>query len=355
MAREDKYDVVTAPAIRRTTIYDVAEHAEVSPATVSRVLNGRNVADAEMAARVRRSVAMLGYRPSQVARSMRTRRTYTVAVVVPDIENPFFTAVVRGIEDEGRSLGMMAVVCNTDNDVERERAYLQLAVDQQMDGVILATDQPDLGALGASGPQSLTTVLVDREPPAPELDAVLVDNGLGARLATEQLIAAGARRVACIAGPAGVTTSVQRVQGYLDVLRANKLRRERVLIRHADYHSAGGRAAMAALLDLGERRPDAVLVCNNQMTMGALQELRDRGVGVPDEMLLVGFDDEPWAAYWSPPVSTVAQPAREVGRTAMRLLIDRLDRPDRAARRVVLLPSIRVRHSSVPAGVTPGQ
>lgn len=329
-----------------TTIYEVAAHAGVSPATVSRVLNGNRAVNVAMAERVRASIDELGYRPSQVARSLRTQRSRTIAVIVPDIENPFFTSVVRGTEDEGRGAGLMTVVCNTDNDVERERAYLRLAVDQRMDGVILATDQHDLGGfITAQGPK-VTTVLIDRELEPLRLDAVLVDNVLGAKEATRHLIESGARRVACITGPTAVTTARQRLQGYQEALHEAGIRGNRSLVRHADYHSAGGRLAMAELIAAGQ--PDGVLVCNNMMTMGALQELSDQGVAVPDDLLLVGFDDEPWAPYWQPPVTTVAQPARDVGRSAIRLLLDRINDVGGGPRRITLLPSLHVRASSHP-------
>ena len=327
-----------------TTIYEVAAHAGVSPATVSRVLNGNRAVNGAMAERVRTSIDELGYRPSQVARSLRTQRSRTIAVIVPDIENPFFTSVVRGTEDEGRGAGLMTVVCNTDNDVERERGYLRLAVDQRMDGVILATDQHDLGEFMTTRGPAVTTVLIDRELDSLRLDAVLVDNVLGAKEATRHLIESGAHRVACITGPANVTTATQRLQGYQEAMREAGIRRDRSLVRHADYHSAGGRSAMAELMAAG--RPDGVLVCNNMMTMGALQELSDQGVAVPGDLLLVGFDDEPWAPYWQPPVTTVAQPARDVGRSAIRLLLDRIADADGAPRRIMLLPSLQVRASS---------
>jgi len=265
---------------------------------------------------------------------------------VPDIENPFFTSVVRGTEDEGRDAGLMTVVCNTDNDVERERAYLRLAVDQRMDGVILATDQHDLGEFVTARGPAVTTVLIDRELESVRLDAVLVDNVLGAKEATHHLIESGAQRVACITGPADVTTARQRLQGYQEAMLEAGIRGNRTLVRHADYRSAGGRTAMAELIAAGH--PDGVLVCNNMMTMGALQELSDQGVAVPDDLLLVGFDDEPWAPYWQPPVTTVAQPARDVGRSAIRLLLDRIGDAGRAPRRITLLPSLHVRASSHP-------
>lgn len=334
------------------TIYEVAAHAGVSAATVSRVLNGNKAVNEQLAVRVRAAIEALGYRPSSVARSLRTQRTGIIAVIVPDIENPFFTSVVRGIEEEARPAGQMIVLCNTDEQPDLERGYLRLAVDQRMDGVILASTIPTLGERQDANEPPLTTVLIDREIEGLRADAVLVDNVLGAKEATRHLLGGGARRVACVTGPPNVTTSMERLRGYLDALDEAGISRRRALFRHADYRVGGGRAAVAELL--ASSRPDAFLVCNNLMTMGALQELVDEGITMPDDMLLIGFDDEPWARYWRPTISTVAQPARDVGRTAMRLLLDRLGHPDQSMRRVLLLPELHLRESSerqaAPAG-----
>ncbi len=327
-----------------TTIYEVAAHAGVSAATVSRVLNGNRAVNEAMAAKVRQAIEALGYRPSSVARSLRTQRTGIIAVVVPDVENPFFTAVVRGIEEEARPAGLMIVLCNTDEQPDLERGYLRLAVDQRMDGVILASTIRSLEERQAEKEPLLTTVLIDREIEGLRADVVLTDNVLGAKEATRHLLRSGAATVACVTGPTDLTTSMQRLQGYLEALGDAGIGSDRALFRHANYRVSGGRAAVGELW--AAARPDAFLVCNNLMTMGALQELSDRGVRMPEDVLLLGFDDEPWASYWRPTISTVAQPARDVGRTAMRLLLDRLGEPERPVRRVLLLPELRLRQSS---------
>ncbi|MEO6126664.1 MAG: LacI family DNA-binding transcriptional regulator [Ilumatobacteraceae bacterium] len=327
------------------TISEVAEHADVSVATVSRVLNDNAAVNQAMAARVRRSIEALGYRPNQVARSMRTQRSRIIAVIVPDVENPFFTSVVRGIEDEGRAKGLLTVLCNTDNNPKNEREYLRLAVDQRMDGVILASDMRSLGDFQHHDDPALTTVLVDREIEGIHADAVLVDNVLAAKEATAHLLQSGATRVACVTGPSTASTSLQRLDGYRRALADAGIEEQPALVRHADYRVAGGRAAVEDLLR-GPERPDALLVCNNMMTMGAVQVLSERGVSVPNDMLLVGFDDESWSGYWRPSITTVAQPARYVGRTAMRLLLDRLEAPNHALQRVVLVPELKIRESS---------
>jgi LacI family transcriptional regulator len=326
------------------TIHDVAAHAQVSVATVSRVLNRHASVNTDMAARVKASIAELGYRPSHLARSMRTQRSSIVAVVVPDVENPFFTAVVRGIEEVARTNGMLAVLCNSDDEPEAELRYLRLVEDQRVDGVILASSMsqaPDL----ASG-NALPLVLIDREVPGIRADVVLVDNELGARQATQHLLDSGARTLACITGPANVATAKQRLAGFMSACTERGVPRRDVTFRHADFRLMGARAAVHDISST--TKPDALLVCNNVMTLGALQELASEGVRVPDDILVAGYDDEPWAGSWRPSVTFVAQPAREVGQAAMRLLLERIEDTDRPIQHITMQPTLHVRESSVP-------
>ncbi|HWA66507.1 MAG TPA: LacI family DNA-binding transcriptional regulator [Mycobacteriales bacterium] len=327
------------------TIHDVAAQAGVSVATVSRVLNDNAAVNAEMAARVRAAIAELDYRPSHVARSMRTQRTSIVAVVVPDVENPFFTSVVRGIEDVARAAGLLAVLCNSDDQPDAEMRYLRLVEDQRVDGVILAS------AMSAA-PEELVRpgkalpplVLIDREVAGIKADVVLVDNKQGAREATEHLLDGGARTLACITGPEKVSTAEERLAGFLAAASDRGIPRRDITFRHADFRSAGARAALRDILT--STRPDALLVCNNQMTLGALQELADGNVRIPHDLLLAGYDDEPWSGSWKPSITSVAQPAREVGKAAMRLMLDRLEEPNRPTQRITMQPSLVIRESS---------
>lgn len=326
-----------------TTIYDVAAKAGVSASTVSRVINGSAGVAPELTLRVNEAIEVLGYRPNRLARGLRTQRSATVAVVVPDIENSFFTAVVRGVEEEAQRRGLMVFLCNTNDDQGAERDYLRLVSDQQMEGAIVATSATDGAEFAQLAALGLPVVLVDRELDSPSLPTVMTDNVLGARLATRHLIDAGAVRIGCVTGPTATTTSVHRLQGYRDALRTAGIPSRRALVRHADFRVTGGRAAVTDLLG---QRPDALFVGNNLMTMGALQALADAGVRVPDDVLVVGFDEEHWSGYWRPSVSTIAQPARDIGRTAMRLLLDQIDGSGQPSARVLLQPELRIRESS---------
>jgi LacI family transcriptional regulator len=326
-----------------TTIGDVARAAGVSAATVSRVLNGSATVSSERADRVRRAAEALRYQPSGPARALRRQRTTLWAAIVADIENPFFTSMIRGVEDVALRENHRLVLCNTDEDVDKEAAYIDVAIADRMAGVIIAVASTTRSSLDPLVDAGIPVVAVDRRPRNAAIDSVLVDNRLGARLATEHLLDGGARRVACITGPARLSNAATRLAGYRDALAERGHRVDRTLVRRADFRAEGGHRAACSLLD-GPRPPDAIFVTNNLMTLGSLRALRERGCRVPDDVTLVGFDDAPWTALVSPPLSVVAQPTAEIGRQAAELLASA--GTGRPARHVVLAPTLVVRESS---------
>ncbi|MGC4790468.1 LacI family DNA-binding transcriptional regulator [Micromonospora sp. DT178] len=328
-----------------TTIYDVARVAEVSASTVSRVLNGHSSVDPDLAARVRQVMLDLDYRPNAVARSLRRQRTSLWAVIISDIGNPFFTSLVRGIEDVAQEAGFSVVLCNGDEDPEKETRYVTAALAERMAGVIISpSGRPALiNRLTEAG---MPVVAIDRQPHGVAVDTVLVDNVHGAETATAHLIDSGYRRIACVTGPRRISTAVQRLRGYQQALRAAGRSVPEDLVRYADFREDGGYRAMASLLNAAEP-PDAVFVTNNLMTVGAVECLVDRGVVVPTRCGVVGFDDIPWAHLVRPSLSTVAQPTYDLGRAAASLLTERIANPAKASSTVTLRTTLRVRESSV--------
>ncbi|NRQ30275.1 LacI family DNA-binding transcriptional regulator [Nonomuraea sp. NN258] len=325
-------------------IQDVARHAGVSAATVSRVLNGRATVNPELAARVHAAVVELGYRPNGVARNLRRRQTTLWAVLVSDVGNPFFTSLVRGVEDGGRQFGYSVVLCNTDENRAREAEYIAVALADNMAGIIIspADDATDISALVAAG---TAVVTIDRELADTDVDAVLVDNEKGAEQATTHLLDSGYRRIACITGPRRMSTAMERLRGYQRALKSFGVPQDRALIRHADFREDGGYSAMASLLDEGVDF-DAVFVANNLMTVGAVECLTEREVTVPDQVGVIGFDDIPWARLFRPSLSYVSQPTYELGRAAAQLLADRIDNPNRPTTRMVLQTELHPREST---------
>ena len=317
------------------TIYEVAALAGVSPATVSRVLNGGPVS-AGYAQRVRDAVEALQYRPNRTARNLRRQESEIIALVIPDIENPFFTALARGVEDQALLSGFSVVLCNTDEDAEKEGRYLEMALSGHLAGVILApagdTATVQLKAVVERG---IPVVSVDRHAHGVEVDAVLMDDEDAARRATTALYDQGFSLVACITGPEDVDTAARRAAGWRDVFRARTPDIDpQAYVRYADYRVSGGRAAMAELLAL-PRPPDAVFVANNLMSLGALQQL----VGAmrpPPQFGLASLGELPFLPPDTEGITVLPWPARHLGRTAASLLLERINGATGAPRTVVI-------------------
>jgi LacI family transcriptional regulator len=330
-----------------TTIVDVAEAAGVSTATVSRVLNNHPQVDARLAAAVRQAVKDLGYRPSRVARSLRTRRNRVWALIVSDIRTgPFFGAVVRGVEDVAYEAGYSLFLCNTDEDPAKESSYIELAVAENVAGLILTPSgaRTDLSPLLNYG---IPVVLADRTLPGQQADSVLVDNVSGAHEAVNHLLAGGYERIACITGPLTTTTGQQRYVGYCNALEAAGIPVDDSLVRVADFRELGGQLATKELLSQ-RARPDALFVTNHLMTVGALQAIAEAKLTIPTDVAVVSFDDMPWASLLQPPLTAMAQPAYDLGVEGARLLLSRLEGYTGAARTVMLSTTLQVRGSSTP-------
>ncbi|GAB3677137.1 LacI family DNA-binding transcriptional regulator [Angustibacter aerolatus] len=323
------------------TMADVARLAGVSPATVSRYLNGGKVGE-RIGEDVRRAVDQLGYRPNLVARGLRKQVASVWACVIPDIENPFFTSMVRGVEDVARPLRYSVVLANTDEDPATEADYLQMVVAQRMAGVIISPTRQstDVSHLQQAGIQ---VVCVDREVSQPT-DAVLVNSAAAARQATEHLIAAGCTRIACVTGRADTTVGAERLRGYREALLAAGRRLDGQLEHHCDFHAESAHAATSSLLRLPEP-PDGIFVANNQMTLGVLRALQEAGQRVPQDVAVAGFDDLPWWALSAPTVTAVAQPTYQMGRAAGEMLAARLA-GDRQPPRARYLDAVLVRRQS---------
>lgn len=328
-----------------TTIYDVAAKAGVSAATVSRVLNGRGTVSADLATRVETAVRELDYRPNGVARNLRRRATNVWGLIISDIGNPFFTALVRGVEDAAHEAGYSLVLCNSDDILDKEKSYVQIALAEQMAGVVITPSSEAESDLSPLLTRGIPVVAVDRRLHRHDVDTVVGDNVRGARLAIEHLLESGCRRIACITGPMQTTTAQERLEGYRQAVTAAGIELDPDLVVAENFKEDGGYDGAERLLRLGNR-PDGLFVANNLMTVGALEALVDAGVEVPDDLLLVGFDDIPWARLTRPRLTTVHQPTYEMGRDAGRLLAARLTSDPGHARTVILSPTLRVRESS---------
>ena len=323
-------------------IKTVAERAGVSVATVSRVLNGNPTVAEELAVRVQRAVEETGYRPNDIARSLRTRSTRTIALLIPDISNPFFAELARGVEDVAVRERYSVLLCNTDEDHGKEQAYLDLAAGAQVAGVIVSPHDQDADVSPLTRDR-VPAVVVDR-PLRAATDFVGVRSFEGARTATRHLIEQGWVRPACVTGPRCAYTAQARLRGYRAAIREHA--EMRPLFRHADFKIGGARAAAAELLD-DPYAPDSFLTANAPMALGVLAELSERNLRVGYDVGLITFDDAPWAPYINPPITVITQPAYDIGARAGTLLLDVIRSGEQPSPRKVLLDTtLLVRASS---------
>ena len=325
-------------------IRDVAKRAGVSTATVSHVLNGTRPTAEATRARVLAIVRELGYHPSAVARGLRTKSTGTLGVVLSDIRNPFFTALVRGIEDVVQANGLNLIVCNSDEDEKKAETYLRLLLAKRVEGLVFTPTGRANALLESFLAMGIPVILIDRIAPGLTLPFVGVDNVQGAREAVAHLLDDGHRRIGVVAGLATVSTSTDRLEGYRLALADRGLAADAALIREGHSSVQGGEEAAGDLLALAQR-PTALFTTNNLMTLGALKSCARLGLRCPDDVALCGFDDHEWAELFSPPLTVVRQPTYEIGTTAARLLARAIHGEALPAEAVLLKTRLIVRAS----------
>ncbi len=331
------------------TIYDVAQQAGVSTATVSRVVAGGARVSPATRQRVADAIRELGYRPNALARSLAVGHTRTVALLLPDITNPFFPELVKGVQLVADEDGYTLILCETAGDPDKEARYLTMLRGQQVDGLLaIGLTLPRARTEQVLGPD-LPVVCLDRSMDLRRASQVHVNHRQGARLATQHLLALGHRHIAHIAGPPALRVGAARREGYQLALREAGLRPDRAAVIAGDLTEDGGYAAALRLLEHPGPAPTAIFVANDLMAIGAMAALRARGIGVPGDLSVVGFDDIHLAAYTSPPLTTVHQPAREMARRATEILLAAIAAPgDRRPRRAVFDATLVVRGSSAP-------
>lgn len=292
------------------------------------------------------AVEELGYRPNLLAKGLKTRRTFTIGLLIPDIQNAFFTSLVRGVEDEALSRGYHLFLCNTDEDSDRENEYVTELAKKRVDGLMVAPStrlEDHLGPLRAGG---IPFVFVDRALEGVPADVVSVDNRMGTRLIAEHLVGLGHRRIGMISGPLDKASGHERYAGLRDALADLGSGLDDGLVRFGDFRTAGGRQEARELLGLPSP-PTALVIANNQMTLGALLAAKEVGLRVPGDVSVIGFDDPEWAPLADPPLTTLAQPTYEMGVRAARLLLDRVEGgAGDGVRRLLLEPWLEVRRST---------
>lgn len=332
------------------TIRDVARLAEVHPGTVSRALNEqtRALVNAETAARVLKAAVELGYRPNPIARGLKTNRSYTVGVVIPDLTNPLFPPIVRGIEDRLGDAGYTPLIVNTDNDPERERSHIEAMLARQVDGLIAATARLDVTLLAEAAAAGTPLVLVNRSLEDGSAAAVTVDDRKGVVLAVEHVAGLGHRLIGHVAGPQNVSTGHLRHLGFIEAMDAAGLE---VDPGHVSYAAAftepEGARACAEVLEHAPR-VTAIVAANDRLAMGCYDALERHGLSCPGDVSIVGFNDMPFIDRLQPPLTSVRVPQREIGSTAADLLLAQLSDDGDSPRQILLEPELVIRASTAP-------
>lgn len=316
-------------ARRRPTMKDVAEHANVSISTVSYVLNGSGPVAPERRNRVLDAIRLLDYSPNESARSLKRRSASTVAMVIPDLTNQFFAMVAEGVQRAASAVDVLVVLVVPDATEVPEENYARLLRSQRVDGVIYLSGTGSMPAaiydLARSGP----VVLVDEQIPGRDLPAIVCDSRRGAREVAAHVLAQGHRKLAVIGGPPALWTAQQRLAGYREAFAGAGIDPDEVPVYAGDYRQESGVTAAARILSgPADKRPTALICANDLMAIGATECLKASGLSVPADMSVVGFDDQPISSLLTPRLTSVRQPAHDMGFRAAKVLFDLLEGKD---------------------------
>ena len=309
---------------RNPTIKDIARLANVSTTTVSHVLNSTRQVSEDLSNRVQVAIRDLEYKPNAMARALRVHSSKTLGLIVPDNSNPFFSEIALGAEDCAFRHGYSLFLCNSRHDSARELTYMTTLSTYAVDGLILSAVSGDLDQLSEFVKSGIPLVVVDRKLAAPDIEFIHSDHIEGAREATQHLVEFGHRRIGIITGPIDVHSALDRIQGFEEILNEHGIPNDPDLSVRGDFQVESGRRAAQEMMELPDP-PTAIFACNDMMAIGALQTLRTLGLGVPEDVSLVGFDDIFLASLLDPPLTTVAQSAYTIGEMAVARLVERMN------------------------------
>ena len=341
----------TVPARRRhrkavrATIRDVAEECGLAQSTVSNALSNQRYVSEATQLKVEQAAKKVGYRVSYIARSLRTRKTWSLGILVGDITNPFFPELVRGAEDIASAQGYNLILCNTDYRADKQKAYVNLLFDQQVDGLIIASQVHEGADIIDLHKRHMPMVLINQTYSNVDVDYVGVDNNRGMADACQYLWRLGHRDIGFILGREGSVAAQDRFNGYVQAMQEIAGGHDKSLVRQGDWTYASGTTAARELLAM-PKPPTAIIGANDLMALGAIEALQEFGLRVPDDLSIVGIDDifvssMPWAS-----LTTLRHPKWTVGATAARILIERIGDPEAAVRKVIIAPEFIVRGTS---------
>lgn len=329
------------------TIKDVAALAGISYTTVSHVLNKSRPVSDQVRIKVEAAIQQLDYVPSAVARSLKAKSTSTIGLLIPNGVNPYFAELARGIEDYCERNGFCVILCNCDDNADKQRGYLRVLLEKRVDGLIVSSVGGDPGLDGSLAGVRTPMVVVDRELEGIDADLVRIDHELGGYLATRHLLELGHRHIACIHGPAQTSVARLRLTGYERAMAQAGIKVEPHWVIESDYTSPGGYQAAVSLLEGSP--PTAIFAGNDMIGIGVLRAAAERNVRVPRDLSVVGFDDIEMSRYVYPALTTVGQSIVELGESAAQMLLRRITGPfDGVTEQRVVLPGIVLRESTAP-------
>jgi len=307
----------------RTTIKDVAKAAGVHSSTVSRVINRNPNISKETAEKVLSTIKKMGYIPNILARGLKTKKIQTIGMLIPDIANPFFAGLARGVEDTANIHGYNVILCNTDDLLSKEKTYIRLLEERQVEGLILATAKIRDNIIGELEKSRFPYVLLSRNIKGIHKNSISIDDIAGGYLATNYLINLGHRNIAHITGPYNTTVAQDRIKGYKKALQDFRVPFNKAYVSEGDFRIKGGYQAMKRFLRL-KIPPSAVFTANDLLAFGAIEAIRENGYDVRADFSIVGFDDIRLSSYLSPPLTTIRQPILEMGSMAISKLLERI-------------------------------
>lgn len=320
---------------------DVAERAGVSLTTVSRVLNGSLTVQTEYKEKVLQAIAEMGYRPNRLASNLRRKKAEMIGVVVSDVENSYFTQLVRSIEFAAYQRGYRVLLCNTDDKIEKQRSYLEILAAERVSGVMLSATDPSGQEIGKILDLNIPLIAFDRTVVDPRADTVTVANVAAVQQATDYLLKLGHRNIGFVAGSSEIQTAQERLTGYELAMRQAALPACAIA---GGFTVAGGRSATEELL-ASSYAPTALIVANNMMMIGVLQVLRGKRIRVPEEVSLILIDDPFWTELIEPQLTAFAQPIQQMAESALHLLLERLSGQRHEAKHLIFNFERRIRNS----------
>lgn len=331
--------------LKNSTIKDVAKVAGVSIATVSRTLTGKDRVSPLLAERVLQAIQELQYQPNDVARALKINESRSIGLIIPDIENPFFPALVRGVQDAAKMHNYAVILCNTDGKTEEEKKYIQFLYSKRVDGIAFTESVDNKKNISLLDSLGIPVVLLDRRVEGMRASGVSTDNRLGAFMATQHLLDLGKRRIVFISGPLKLSSGADRAKGYQDALLRYNIQYDKDLACIGAFTYESGYAAVEKLL-FSRHKFDAIFASNDMMAIGAIECLNKYGIRVPKDVAVVGFDDIRLAGWYRPLLTTVRQPVYDMGQYAMKLLMEHITGKRINSYEKIFKPELIIRQSS---------